>query len=862
MNGTSLLLGAGYPWYSDTGAAQRAIVANAVTGLSLATLPDGAMGLASSDDSLGRLTLPRGVAIDDPDVYVLSEDGSLVYRYDAVRATLVPLEHVGAQGLRADADASEYLEPRRFRGATAIAIAGGALYVADPLAHRVQVFDLRTLALLRMHGPFVAPVDLAASARAVYILDRGAGRVYRADPESDCVTLVADPDDVCRARHWDRIAVDNAERVHLRYRHDDSTELDVFETQRCPGPVHASERVYDSEQVRDRFTPPLITSDGRGGLDLPERLLDPCKLRQPLADSVSRWEIGDTLYVADPATRKLVVHLADGRVRHRFGAYDANGERVSADHIDAWLPAEVVALDGCAIILDARHQVVYAHRTGEAQLRRLFGASSDSTRRWRRMAGDAHGCLLLWDIATDSVDRVDLRGKPLGTMPLRDAKAAFDRPRSTRQPAKERRDVRLTRSGAIPRPANAPPAWPSPSHVREGTWISAWLDSDLYNCVWDVIELSVARLPQGARIRMRTRTSNTRGEAEDGATAIDPTLAGSWRDAPMLAAPAQPDPTAPATFSHRVLVPSPPGQYLQLQIVLEGDGASTPLVRHARLRFPRDSLLRYLPAIYSAPPAQQEFLDRFLSIAQTTWASIEREVDTFERFLDPDSVPDDALPYLAAWLDVRLEGTWTPAQNRRLLKAMPALRARWGTLGGMRDWLRVYIGNLAGIPEADLEAMGVPGIVEGFVERRRLRLNGNGATLCQSQALWSPAVERRMQIGVFDRLGDVELVSTGDPERDVFQHFAHAFRVYVPSSMVRTPEQEAVLRRAVEAQKPAHATYQLVLVEPRLSLDDQSTLDLDTVIGGARPIPLRCFDDRDAPSLPPRQRLGFDTTLA
>src|SRR5262249_8483960 len=157
---------------------------------------------------------------------------------------------------------------------------------------------------------------------------------------------------------------------------------------------------------------------------------------------------------------------------------------------------------------------------------------------------------------------------------------------------------------------------------------------------------------------------------------------------------AQPDPKAPETFDTDVLVPSAPGQYLQLQIVLDGNGMTTPLVRHVRLRFPRESLLQYLPAVYSSPPEQRDFLDRYLSIVQTTWSAIEREVDTFERYLDPDSVPDNALAYLAGWLDVQLEGTWSADQNRRLLKAMPGLRPRWGTLAGMRDWLRVYLANL------------------------------------------------------------------------------------------------------------------------------------------------------------------------
>src|SRR6201999_4483831 len=152
--------------------------------------------------------------------------------------------------------------------------------------------------------------------------------------------------------------------------------------------------------------------------------------------------------------------------------------------------------------------------------------------------------------------------------------------------------------------------------------------------------------------------------------------------------------------------------------------------------YPRESLLQYLPAIYSAPPEQRDFLDRFLSIMQTTWSGIEREVETFDRYVDPAAVPPEAMAYLAGWLDVHLEGSWKPEQNRRLLEAMPGMRGKWGTLDGMRRWVRAYLSALSGLEEHFLDELGVPGIVERFVERRRLRLNDGSAELCASGELW------------------------------------------------------------------------------------------------------------------------------
>ena len=83
------------------------------------------------------------------------------------------------------------------------------------------------------------------------------------------------------------------------------------------------------------------------------------------------------------------------------------------------------------------------------------------------------------------------------------------------------------------------------------------------------------------------------------------------------------------------------------------------------------------------------------------------------------------------------------------------------------------------------------------------------------------------------------------------------------SAWVRSAEDEALLRRALDAEKPAHTVYQLCLVEPRLVVGTSSTVGIDTVVGGVPEIRLRCRGDTDAPpGRPPRGRLGYDTVLA
>jgi phage tail-like protein len=711
VKGTSWLLGGGYPWpaakVAHTPGARSATVTDPELGLSLCALPTGPFGLESGDGSLGRLTLPLGVAVAEGRVFLLSSDGARVFAYDSEHRCLRALANVGADGLAPDAPASAYTDPRRFRGAVNIAAFGKLLYVADPAAHRVQVFDWTNGALVRIHGGLVAPIDVAAGRRGVYVLDAARGRVYLARPHRGTLTLVASIPE--RARRWTRLAVDRDDRLYLRDIEaaladcePDRAVLDVV-IPSCRRPAHCvSERIGDAGAVRSRFDEPPVWSS--------------------------------------------------------------------------------------------------------------TGAASE--------------------------------------LSLRDDRAA---------------DVRIARDGRVSPARHDGLPDLRRTYERAGIWISDWLDSDIYQCQWHLVELAIAALPPGARITVRTRTSNAPPALDETRLSLE-SLAASrgWSESLAIDAPAQPTDAELERAKHQdLLVQSGPGQYLQLLVELASDGIATPRIARLRLRFPYSSLRELLPALYSAPEEQRRFLDRYLGVVQRTWDDIEHTVTAFERFLDADTVPEGApMRYLASWLGVKLEGTWTADQNRRLFGATRDALPHWGTPDALRKWIAAHLENLSGVPAADIHALGVPGIVEGFVERRRLMLGREDtARLGSAEPLWGPAVERRLQIGVYDREGDVELVSVGDPTLDVFQHSAHRFRVYVPSAWVRTAAQEALLRRAIDAQTPAHTSYELVLVAPRFRVGVQSTVALDTVVGAPLTSGLACSTDDEPASRPPHERLGFDLVL-
>src|SRR5206468_7277296 len=110
------------------------------------------------------------------------------------------------------------------------------------------------------------------------------------------------------------------------------------------------------------------------------------------------------------------------------------------------------------------------------------------------------------------------------------------------------------------------------------------------------------------------RTSNVSPSADDARLTLESLAgAGSWSEPLTIDAPAQPtDAELDRAKQQDLLVQSGPGQYLQLLVDLASDGLATPRIGRLRLRFPYSSLREFLPALYSAPEEQRQFLDRYL----------------------------------------------------------------------------------------------------------------------------------------------------------------------------------------------------------------------------------------------------------
>jgi phage tail-like protein len=381
-----------------------------------------------------------------------------------------------------------------------------------------------------------------------------------------------------------------------------------------------------------------------------------------------------------------------------------------------------------------------------------------------------------------------------------------------------------------------PPEDAGPSYALSGIAITRPLDSAIGDCQWHSIELR-GEIPPRARVRIETLTLESDWSAATVASLPDT----RW----TAMTPARN--LADGRWDGLIL--SPPGRYLWLRVTLEGKGDVTPRIALMDITYPRVSLRRYLPAIYGAEPAAADFTDRLLSIFDSGFRGIERQVDRQAGLYDPTATPatssvrgrPDFLSWLAAWIGVRFDAALTVAERRRLLKAAGRLLGCTGTLPGLRQKLLVLLG-IDGItccqpaiacnprcPPPPRPYQPPPLILEHFRLRRWLALGA--ARLGDTATLWGQRLVNRTWLGHKASLGGTALNDCKDPARDPWHIYAHRLTVFLPAACAATPERRAMIERFLHAELPAHVQGFTEYVRPRLRVGIQASIGFDSVVG-------------------------------
>lgn len=314
---------------------------------------------------------------------------------------------------------------------------------------------------------------------------------------------------------------------------------------------------------------------------------------------------------------------------------------------------------------------------------------------------------------------------------------------------------------------------------RSGLFVSQALDGERSSFAWDRVLLDVTIPPEG-RILVSTLTAEESLSPEQRED-----RAGDWSP-PLAIGPDQ---------IPEVLVQSPPGRFLWLQVEFLGDGETSPRLERIDVHGPRRGSLRFLPPPFHEVEESARFLDRLLTYFDVVYGEIEETATAFPGLLDPYASTGEFLEWLGQWFDWRFLAAWSEDTRQEMVAQSIRFFRERGTVAGLRRMIRWHSGLQDPFPI--------------LVEHFRLR----------DYPLRRIVPETDLPAG--------RLFVGGRPLDPPASEQPHRFTVVVPSTATGTAQAREQLLRVVAAQKPAHTEAELRVIQPGLRIGCQSSVGVD-----------------------------------
>jgi phage tail-like protein len=236
-------------------------------------------------------------------------------------------------------------------------------------------------------------------------------------------------------------------------------------------------------------------------------------------------------------------------------------------------------------------------------------------------------------------------------------------------------------------------------------------------------------------------------------------------------------------FEYRVEATVAPTQVdvgLQSRALVRAEGSGGEAIQDAETALvavaARGRYLNHLPSIYQ----EDELMGRFLMLFESFWAPVDGQIDNLALYFDPRLAPPEFLPWLASWISLVLDERWPEQKRRQLLCSAAALYRKRGTRQGLEEYLEIYTGEK-------------PQIVEHRAHNFRL---GRDARLGPSVALGT-----NNEPHTFTVILHLPPVAGGDSGEDAQQE------------LVRRRQLQRQTEAIIDAEKPAHTGYRLVIRE-------------------------------------------------
>jgi len=331
--------------------------------------------------------------------------------------------------------------------------------------------------------------------------------------------------------------------------------------------------------------------------------------------------------------------------------------------------------------------------------------------------------------------------------------------------------------------------------------------------VWGRLQAWLKK-PAGAHIEFFYATKNKQTPPPVDPDADNPFSNDDWKPLPR-------DVDSFLLTSERV-----PYLFLGAQFLSDRSGSAS--LSQLRVDFDRESYVRFLPEIYRDPEAPSVFVRLLVSLLQSEFEDVEKEVETLERYFDPWAAPIEALPWLAGWLAVELDRGQPQARIRHSI-ANAFDRYRWrGTIAGLRLALLEDAGVHAVISEpiSNSAFWAMPAESNCSHSERPSTAYLGAATHLTSTEPGGAVLGRTAQLDHSYLITDAEF---GEP---LFIGAASQFIVEVYRAEVNTPARLALVKEIIEREKPAHTMYRLSFIDSTMRVGSQSRAGVDSIVSG------------------------------
>lgn len=379
---------------------------------------------------------------------------------------------------------------------------------------------------------------------------------------------------------------------------------------------------------------------------------------------------------------------------------------------------------------------------------------------------------------------------------------------------------------------------PAAAYVTCGVFLAGPFSAGPRRTQWQRLSVTAATLPAGAHVQFFTLTSD-----QEAAPAAPAACGGVPGSAPATLAATTPQNAwrAAPTDALDFWIGNESGRYLWLAALVQSGGSDTPRLQQMRVDYDRESWARYLPAVYQREAGDQALLLQALALFESLLRDEESLIDALPRLFDPlaapnENAPDSWLDWLAGWLALPMDETWSEAQRRAAVAEAFTQYGRRGTAESLRRLIRLYTGATAHVTEP--------------AQWATLWSLGEFSTLGFDTML-APAHAEGAIVGTTATLDQSHLIPEEAYGAPLFDDVAHRFCVRAYAAELSRDNTEANVRRVLEREKPAHTGYDLCLIEARMRVGFQAQLGIDTIVAGPPP---------DL-TLAAGATLGFDTVL-